>query len=341
MPRQGYYGRFDPRQYVAEQMERNPYYNPLSPSPDILGGIRGTLNMMWGLKESAREQEEEKRKLAWEQGIEERKIAADEARAYGALLPKKDNLSEYEARWNLIDKLPLSEDQKTSLKLKEYELGDIEAKPTPGAARMMKQDGIDPATAKPNQVSAYNKADLNSKDDIARKEDRDAWKEQDAARQTQARNITLLRKYQDDLDDEAKRLNAQIDAALKSGQYSQVARRELKKGERNPYTKEKAKEGEIIPVKGYKEYQEAVARHKKALDAKKGIYDYIGMVDMGGVLQPEDMANITSLVQDALPGSAVSSLPPDLAYFTRVNKWTPEQAKAIYQQYLAEQQGIK
>ena len=335
------YGYFDPQRFASEQMTQNPWYNPLSPSPDIFGGLRGTLNMMWGLKESAREQEEEKKRFAWEQGIKERETAAEEARTQMSLLPKKDSLSEWEAKWDLIDKLPYSEDTKNQIRLGEIDITEVDAKPLPGALKLMKQEGLDPATATPKQISAFNKLYLQVKGGEASREDREAWRKGDVERQTMARNITLLRKYQDDLDEEAKRLADQIEAGIKGGQYSQDRIQEIKKGRKIPGTTERAKEDMLVPKKGYKEYQEAVARHKKALDAKKAIYDYIGMIDMGGVLQPEDMTQITSLVQGALPGSAMGNLPPDLAYFARVNKWTPEQAQAIYQQYLAEQQGIK
>lgn len=339
MPTRRGYSYFDPQQYVAQNLEQNPWYNPLSPSADILGGIRGTLNMMWGLKESARERKEEEEKTWFEQQQEERRTKVQEREAAARLMPKPESLSEWEAEWQLIDTLPYSEDVKTQLRLGEITIADIEAKPTPGAVRAMQEDGIDPSTAKPNQISAYNEFDMQMKDDVARKEDRDAWKAGDAARQTQARNITLLRKYQDDLGAEAERLAEEIEAAVKSKQYSREPRKELRKGEPNPYTGKKAKEGEIIPVKGYKEYEAAVARHKRVLDVKKSIYDYIGMVDMGGVLQSEDMAQLTSQIQEVMPGSATNQYPPDFVYLMKVNKWTSQQAAALYQQYLQEQQG--
>ena len=344
MPRRGY-SYFDPRQFVAEQMERNPFYNPLSPSPDILGGIRGTLNMMWGLKEAQREREEEEKQLTWEKaqkewekGIRERETAAEEARTYGALIPKPEKVSEWEAKWGIIDKLPISEDQKIALRLEEINLSDITAVPFEGAKKLMMKQGVDPATATPQQISAFNKASLQFMDDEARKLDKIAADARDVKTQTMARHVTMLNGMMRELDEDYSRIGNQIQDALKSGGFSDQPTIQIKKGQRHLLLGgEKAKEDMLVPNPKYKPYEKAIADHQKLKDAKDQLFDYLGFVEMGGQIQPEDMHKITALVKQGPRYKKYEGLPPEIIYLAEINKWTPAQARALYEQYLAEQ----
>ena len=337
MPRRGY-SYFDPRQFVAEQMERNPFYNPLSPSPDILGGIRGTLNMMWGLKESQREREEEEKQLTWEKGYKERELELETARVYGQLIPTPEKVSEWEARWDIIDQMPLSEEQKTGLKLKEFDISDIQAKPMKGAINLMQKQGVDPAMATPKQIAEFNKAALQFMDNDARAAERGAEKQQNVEAKTQARHIMMLNGMMREIDEDYSRIGMQIQTALKSGQFSDQPTIQIRKGQKHEYLGgEKAKEDMLVPNPKYKPYEKAIADHQKLKDAKDQLFDYLGFVEMGGQVQPEDMHKITALVKQGPRYKKYGDLPPEIIYMAEINKWTPAQARALYEQYLAEQ----
>ncbi len=111
MPRS--YGGYTDPQEMQQLAGGNPWYNPLSPTPDYWGGIRATLNQMWSIKEKRRQEEEAKRKEAEAQAESKRRWEREQERADKESIARIQNWletpikseTEWEARKRVADEL--------------------------------------------------------------------------------------------------------------------------------------------------------------------------------------------------------------------------------------------
>lgn len=76
----GRYGGYGGQVYDYAQGQ-NPFWNPMSPTPDFAGGIRSTIQQLLGMKQMREQQRMAQEQQMWERQIEERKMAAQQEQA--------------------------------------------------------------------------------------------------------------------------------------------------------------------------------------------------------------------------------------------------------------------
>ncbi len=156
------YGRsydFDPAQYYAQTTVRSPSYNPLSPNPDFLGGIRNTINSIWAFKEMQKEQEQERRQQEFQNKLNQRRVDLDERqiaareKALFAEKPKTAAQMKYEA----IDaRTDWTDEDKFNAKV--FNLAPVNEELSGGGLKLAKLNNMNVDKMTPYQIREYNAA---------------------------------------------------------------------------------------------------------------------------------------------------------------------------------------
>jgi len=267
------YYNFDPGQYYAQTTVQNPFYNPLSPNPNVLGGLRQTINSIWAFREMQREQEEQRKQMDFEGRLNERELGLRERKqAFEEETTRAEAEERRKNKWtDTYEKFFGPETSRASL--------------TEGGLKMAKAYGYDPASITDNQeILRLNGLALDQTADIAEKERREA---KDTASATRAGNVGFITYHLNDVTERLKKIyGMQPEAWIPNPRYDKNDLKGMKK--QNIPAQVPNPDKERLPFE-----LQATQKVKDFLEAMSS------KVAAGGDLTGEDRANILSLASDA------------------------------------------
>jgi hypothetical protein len=284
----GSYGRFDPGRMFAQLSVQDPFYDPNSDSPDVLGGIRKTINQIWAFREYQQEKQRQQKQQEFVNKLREEQMRLNERReaAYEMNLNKPKPPTAQERFYNYVDsQKDWTEEEKRRTKI-THQVPKREQL-TPGGEDIALLNNADPKTLTQDDIARFNRQAWQQHITEANRNYRKA--ETDDTR-TQANDTSFVAYNLKDINDRIDKLQRIISNPKKISEKIHPPLWE----KANP--KEREQMTEWVPNPQYHEYAFQIQAMQKAKDAMEQIQTEAA--SKGGRLTSEQRRVIQSLNTD-------------------------------------------
>lgn len=296
----GYYG-YDPRQHIAGMMVENPYYDPMSPNADILGGLRKSLNMLWAKKQMVKDEEIEAGQRAFENRLAQQKFDLDRLQVEKQL----EKEAKFEKQWEIIDNDPdLTPLEKMRVKVTgKYP----EAKPelTPAARKLLMNQGVDPTRLSKDEITTWNDRAYDAQVRELENREKNAT---DPNIKTLARHTAMITRMLQSTEDEGTRVGSAFEdyrtnwQKENSGLTMPPPTVTIKEGDdpNHPGKKRKLKKEEQYEEENpdWTEWKSYDDRLKKVRRQKSQLMIYLAQLGAGFPLTPENTIQLMGQYAD-------------------------------------------